>query len=65
MANQYLVEIHDYITSKINSVQEAKKNAVQEKDTARISLLDGQLDELGELRRFLKKHYDLPTQKYY
>jgi len=65
MANQYLVEIHDYITSKIDSAQKEKKIAVQKKDPAQINNLDGQLDELGALRRFLKKNYDLPTQSYY
>ena len=65
MANQYLVDIHDYITSKINTAQEAKKFAVQKEDPTRISHLDGQLDELNELRQFLKQHYDLATQKYY
>lgn len=65
MANQYLIEIHDYITSKINDAQKAKKSAVQKEDRARINNLDGQLDELGALRRFLKEHYDLPTQSYY
>ena len=65
MANEYLVNIHDYITSQINTAQEAKKLAVQKEDPGRISHLDGQLDELGELRRFLKQHYDLATQKYY
>lgn len=65
MANQYLIEIHNYITSKIGDAQKAKKVAVQKEDPAQISHFNGQLDQLGALRRFLKEHYDLPTQSYY
>ena len=65
MANQYLIQIHDYISAKIGDAQEAKKIAAQNNDRARISYLDGQIDELGALRGFLRANFDLPTQSYY
>ena len=65
MANQYLIDIHDYISSKIDAARNAKNIAVQEEDPARVGNLDGQLDELAALRRFLEEHFDLPTQSYY
>lgn len=65
MANQYLIDIHDYISSKIDGARKAKNIAVQQEDPARVGNLDGQLDELVALRRFLKEHFDLPTQSYY
>ena len=65
MANQYLIAIHNHINEKIADAQEAKKVTTQREDPAQISYLDGQLDELVALRRFLKDHFDLPTQSYY
>ena len=65
MANQYLISIHDYISSKIDAVQKAKKATLKEENPAQISCLEGQLDELDSLRRFLKEHFDLPSQSYY
>ena len=65
MANQYLIEIHNYINTKIADAQVAKKATAQREDSAQISYLNGQLDELDALRRFLKDHFDLPTQSYY
>lgn len=65
MANQYLVDIHDFINKKIDGAQKAKKAAVQDQDPGQINYLDGQIDELGALRHFLKEHFDLPTQRYY
>lgn len=65
MANQYLIEIHNYINTKIADAQEARKGTAKNGDPARLSYLDGQIDELEALRGFLKAHFDLPTQSYY
>ncbi len=65
MANQYLIGIHEYISSKIEEAMAAKEAHAGNGDSAQISYLDGKLDQLGAIRRFLKEHYDLPTQQYY
>ena len=65
MANQYLIGIHAYISSKIEDTRETKKALEGKEDPAQISYLDGKLEQLGAIRRFLKEHYDLPTQQYY
>lgn len=65
MANQYLISIHDYISSKIDGAEKEKKATLQGEDSARTRYLEGQLDELSSLRRFLKEHFDLPSQSYY
>ena len=65
MANQYLVDIHEYISAKMADIKKAHTAVDEDSEPARASYLDGQLQELKALRQFLKKHYDLPTQTYY
>jgi hypothetical protein len=65
MANQFLVEIHDYISRQSDAGAEERKRARDRGDEKRLSFIDGKLSELKLIRNFLSDHFDLTTQKYY
>lgn len=65
MANQFLVEIHDYISRQIESGVKDRTDAQSRQDAERTAFMDGKIDELEMIRRFLSDHFDLTTQKYY
>lgn len=65
MANQFLVEIHDYISRQIELGLTDRQAALDRADVERLCFLDGRLDELRLLRAYLSEHFDLATQKYY
>jgi uncharacterized protein YgfB (UPF0149 family) len=65
MANQFLVEIHDYISGRIEAGVKDRSEAQSIQDTDRAAFMDGKINELKMIRRFLSDHFDLSTQKYY
>ena len=65
MANQFLVEIHDYISRQIQAGVTERSAARSRQDVDRAAFLDGKIKELNMMRRFLSDHFDLTTQKYY
>ncbi|RJQ84140.1 MAG: hypothetical protein C4519_05470 [Desulfobacteraceae bacterium] len=65
MANQFLVEIHDYISRRIDEDRCLLAAAQAAGHDGRITHLTGRLDQWGEIRTFLSSHFDLVTVKYY
>ncbi len=65
MANQFLVEIHNHISEKIESDLKDRDKAQATSDARRLAFLDGRLSELRLIRAYLSGHFDLDTQKYY
>ena len=65
MANQFLVEIHNHISLKIESDLKDRDNARGRGDENRLLFLEGRLSELKLMRTYLSNHFDLDTQKYY
>ena len=65
MTHEYSVQIHHWITRKINDVEAALKTADKQKDSAKKNYYSGQLEELGFIRRYLSDHVDLDTQTYH
>ena len=65
MANQYSVEIHQYISAKIADATEHLKKAEVADTPATCRFYEGQLYELDKLRQYMAQHIDLKTQKYY
>ncbi len=65
MSNQFLVEIHDFISRQIETGLEGRNVVLDRADEDRLCFLDGKLDELRSIRAYLSEHFDLVTQKYY
>ncbi len=65
MANQFLVEIHNHISRKIEADLKERDMARNRGDENRLFFLDGRLSELRLIRTYLSDHFDLDTQKYY
>ena len=65
MANQFLVEIHGYISRQIEADLKDKGVARDQGDDKRLAFIDGHLFELHLIREFLSERFDLTTQKYY
>jgi len=65
MANQFLAEIHEYISRQIETDLKERATARGRGDENRLSFLDGRLSELKLIRTYLSDHFDLNTQKYY
>ena len=65
MANQYLVDVHRFINSNMETAQKSREAAAAGGDRTQIDYFDGQLEELARLRAFLRDHFDLTTQRYY
>lgn len=65
MANQFLVEIHDYISRQIEAGGRDRADAQSRQDEDRTAFMDGKISELKMIRRFLSDHFDLNTQTYF
>ncbi len=65
MAHEYSVQIHDWITKKMNTITADLKSAKEKNDPSKESYYKGQLEELGFIRQYLTDQIDLDTQKYY
>ena len=65
MANEYLIEIHNYISEKIASAQNRKNEATADNKLELRRFYEGQLKEWHHLRKYLAETVDLKTQKYF
>ncbi len=65
MAHEYSVQIHDWITKKMNTITADLKSATEKNDSSKESYYKGQLGELEFIRQYLTDQIDLDTQKYY
>ena len=65
MANEYSVEIHQYISEKIAAATRQQKKAEAANDSAARQFYAGQLYELEKIREYMAQNIDLKTQKYY
>lgn len=65
MANEYLIDIHNYISERFASVENIKKEADANNDSASKRFCEGQLEEWIEMRSYLASKIDLKTQKYF
>ena len=65
MANEYLIDIHNYISKKIVSVESQKAEAQKRNDRASQIFYDGQRMEWQQMRAYLAEKVDLKTQKYF
>ena len=65
MANEYLIEIHNYISEKIAHAQSRKDEANANNELKSRRFYEGQLKEWYYLREYLAETVDLKTQKYF
>lgn len=65
MANEYLIEIHNYIGKKIVCAQSRKDRANANNEMESRRFYEGQLKEWHYLRTYLAEKVDLKTQKYF
>lgn len=65
MSNQFLVEIHEYITGCVGDIIREKTEAQTRGDKQRYAFLEGKATELIAVRKFSTQNFDLITQKYY
>ena len=60
MPNEYSVEIHNYISEKIDEI-----TGKQKENSGKSAYLQGRLIELQWLREYLEKNIDLKGFKYF
>jgi len=65
MPHIFSVEIHVYLSAKIEEAEGKKKQAIADRDESQQRHLEGELLELMEMRKYLTNNIDLKTQKYY
>jgi len=65
MANEYLIEIHNYISEKIAGVHRSIEEADANHKMRSQRFHEGQLDEWHHLRAYLMERIGLKTQKYF
>ena len=65
MANEYLIDIHNYISEKIARAQNRKDEANANNELESRRFYEGQLKEWHHLRAYLAETVDLKTQKYF
>ncbi|MGD2098011.1 MAG: hypothetical protein PVG35_10545 [Desulfobacterales bacterium] len=65
MANEYLIQIHNYISEKIVSAENQKTEAQERNDKPSQKFYEGQLAEWQQMRDYLAEKVDLKTQKYF
>lgn len=65
MANQILIEIHEYISRQMDDSVKDIAEARSRGDQDRMVFVEGKIDELKTIRSFLSGHFDLSTHKYY
>ncbi len=65
MPHAFSVEIHNYITDKIQLMEGEKIKAVQENNRKERLYCEGQLFELFAMRKYLTTNIDLKNQSYF
>lgn len=65
MANEYLVNIHNFLSEKIKESEAAVRSAVDKGDMAAQQYYNGKLYELTQIRDHMSENFNLVTQVYY
>jgi len=65
MPNEFLAEIHEYISAAIAAAESRLNAADCRDDRIKKNFYAGQIEELQALRQYLFDHFDLNTQQYY
>jgi hypothetical protein len=65
MANEYLVNIHHFLSEKIKESEAAVRSAVDKGDMAKQQYYSGELYELTQIRKYMSENFNLETQVYY
>lgn len=65
MANQFLVEIHDFISRQLDAAKHDMDDAKSRGDDHRKVFVEGKINEFKRFRSYLNEHFNLTTQKYY
>ena len=65
MANEYLIDIHNYISDRLVLAENKKKEADTDADLTSRRFFEGQLEEWRQMRNYLASKVDLKTQKYF
>ncbi len=65
MPHIFSVEIHEYLSTKIEHAEGKRKQAIGDNDESLQRTLEGELLELVKMRQYLTENIDLKTQKYY
>lgn len=65
MAHQFSVEIHDFLTTSMETARQALRQAQEQGRAEEAGYLEGRLEELQHLRELLSARYDLRFHKYY
>lgn len=65
MANEYLVNIHNFLSKKIKESERALLSAVDKRDLAAQQYHSGRLYELTRIRNYMSENFNLETQIYY
>jgi hypothetical protein len=65
MPHIFSVEIHEYLSGKMEQAERTRKLAILDNDMNLQRRLEGELLELVKMRQYLTENIDLKTQKYY
>ena len=65
MTHEYSVQIHNWISQKMEEMKKQKMSAEKIKDKETEEYLIGQIDELLFFQQYLSDQIDLKTQTYY
>jgi hypothetical protein len=65
VAHEYSVQIHEWISQKIDTVRKDMKPLETGNDQNRKNYLAGRFQELQDIRQYLTDKIDLDTQEYY
>ncbi len=64
MANQYLFEIHRYISETLEQIKLRQAEMLHQGNGLEAAFWEGQLQEFTELKDYLTEQYNLATQSY-
>jgi hypothetical protein len=65
MAHEYSVQVHEWISQRMDAVKQDLKLPEAGNDAGQKNYLAGQLQELQDIRQYLTDKVDLNTQEYY
>jgi hypothetical protein len=65
MAHQYSVEIHDYISNRLESAQSALKDAQTSGSDLSVKNAEGRIHALMQLRTMMTEKFDLMNRRYF
>jgi len=65
MAHQYSVEIHNYLTDRLNDAKEKLKEAAISGADDAVKKAAGRIEALNRLRTMMTEKFDLTNRKYF